>query len=191
GFDAVAGAIAGKMERRHPHVFGTASERDAESQTATWEAIKAAERQRKGQELSVLGGISIAVAGRTPAGKLGKRAAGTGFDWDEVSGVLAKVREELAELEAEVEAAAPQARLEEEMGDLLFACANLARHLKVDPEAALRSANAKFERRFRRVEALLAEQGTSIADADMVQMEAAWQQAKQEEKARLERGSDR
>lgn len=142
----VADAIIAKMERRHPHLFGDATPRTAAEVSETWEAMKAGER---GQG-SAMAGVALALPALMRAEKLGKRAARVGFDWPDAAGARAKVLEELAE----VDAATTAAEREEELGDLLFAVVNLARHLKIDPEGALRAANAKFERRFRAMEAI-------------------------------------
>nr|WP_309544740.1 nucleoside triphosphate pyrophosphohydrolase [Alkalilimnicola ehrlichii] len=182
-FEAVAAGISDKMIRRHPHIFDATYEAESGDQAKAWEAIKAEERRYKAgtQAPSVLDGVALALPALMRAQKLSKRASRVGFDWDDLKGVFDKVREELAELEAEVEQDAAQARLEDELGDILFACTNLARHLKVDAEVALRGANAKFERRFRHVERLMAERGQALADADMDTLESAWQAAKREE----------
>jgi MazG family protein len=185
-FAAVAAALADKMVRRHPHVFGPAEVRSAEAQTIAWEAHKAAEREARaraaGRAASVLDGVTAALPALTRAVKLQSRAARVGFDWPDRGPVLDKIEEEIAELKAElVEGAAPE-RVSEEFGDLLFVIANLARHLRIDPETALRAANAKFERRFRRIEALLAERGKRPEQSDLAEMDALWDQAKMEEK---------
>ncbi|MGE0178805.1 MAG: nucleoside triphosphate pyrophosphohydrolase [Sphingomonas sp.] len=164
-FDAVAGAIADKMERRHPHLFGHA----AEGGHHLWEQIKAEERGEKGHE-SALDGVALALPALLRAEKLQKRAARTGFDWPDPSGARAKIDEELAE----VEAAAADERAGE-IGDLLFAVVNWARKLDIDPEAALRAANAKFERRFRAMET---EAGDGFAALDLDAQEALWQRVK-------------
>ncbi len=184
-FGDVAEAIADKLVRRHPHVFADAREHDVESQRQTWEAIKAEERRRKADDAPVgaLDGVSRTLPGLPRAVKLQRRAARVGFDWGEAEPVFAKIDEEIGEVKAELEAGADAERVEEEMGDLLFACANLSRHLGVEPERALRRANAKFERRFRRIEALLAEDGLEPQDVNLDTLEAAWQRAKREEKA--------
>ncbi|MGE5538631.1 MAG: nucleoside triphosphate pyrophosphohydrolase [Gemmatimonas sp.] len=186
-FDAVAAAAAEKMERRHPHVFGGAGKPKVESaaaQTTAWEAFKARERAAggNGAPVSVLADVARALPALTRAEKLQKRAAREGFDWPEVAQVLDKIQEEIGELQAEVDRKAPHDRLEDELGDLLFACANLARKLKVDPETALRSTNAKFERRFRRIEQWLAESGKTPADSTLGEMDALWDRAKAEER---------
>ena len=185
GFDDVAEAIADKLERRHPHVFGDASVDDAEAQTRNWEAIKAAERQQAAGEapLSALDGVGLGQPALSRAVKLQKRASRVGFDWNAAEPVLAKIAEELEEVRVEMVTGAGQERLQDEVGDLLFAVSNLARHLGLDPETALRGANAKFERRFRRVETLVREQGRSLQEAGLEGMEEAWQQAKREERA--------
>ena len=177
GFDDVAAAIAEKMIRRHPHVFGDATVADAEAQTGAWERQKAEERARKaaaeGRTASALEGVSAALPALMRSVKLQRRAARVGFDWPEIGPVLAKIEEEIGELREEV-AAGDAARLEDEMGDVLFAVVNLARHLGVDPETALRRSNAKFERRFRGVEDRLAAQGLTPDEAGLDAMEAIW-----------------
>ena len=177
GFDDVAAAIAEKMIRRHPHVFGDATVADAEAQTGAWERQKAEERARKaaaeGRTASALEGVSAALPALMRSVKLQRRAARVGFDWPEIGPVLAKIEEEIRELREEV-AAGDAARLEDEMGDVLFAVVNLARHLGVDPETALRRSNAKFERRFRGVEDRLAAQGLTPDEAGLDAMEAIW-----------------
>ncbi|MFP4518302.1 MAG: nucleoside triphosphate pyrophosphohydrolase [Oceanicaulis sp.] len=177
-FEDVAGAISDKMIRRHPHVFGSAEERDADSQTRAWEAQKAAERAAKGgADVSVLANVPAALPALTRAEKLMKRAARVGFDWPDIPGVLAKVDEELAEVRKAVAEGDPH-HIEEEIGDLLSTVVNVARKLNVDPETALRSSNAKFERRFRAVEQQLREKGSSVQEADLDAMEAEWLSAK-------------
>ncbi|WP_353959895.1 nucleoside triphosphate pyrophosphohydrolase [Aquisalimonas lutea] len=183
-FDDVARTIHDKMVRRHPHVFSDAGERT--HGPAAWEAIKAEERRARqdGQadaDRSVLAGVSVTLPGLTRATKLTRRAARLGFDWPAADGVLAKIREELAELE-EARATGGEREQEEEYGDLLFACANLGRHLGLDPERALRTANRKFEARFRSMENELAAQGVDLHDADMTVLEAAWGRAKRRNK---------
>jgi MazG family protein len=178
-FDAVAAAISDKLERRHPHVFGTAIVRSAAEQTAAWEEHKAAERRAAGGAVGALDGVALGLPALTRAAKLGRRAAGVQFDWTSAEDVLAKIEEECGELRAAL-AAGNQAAVEEELGDLLFSAAQFARHAAVDPEAALRSANTKFEHRFRRMEAWLAEQGRSPHDAGFEELEALWARAKQE-----------
>jgi len=179
-------SINNKMIERHPHVFGEEKIETADAQTVAWEHRKAKERARlaeaTGKQASVLDGVALALPALMRAEKLQKRAARIGFDWPDTVPVVAKVREELAEVEVEIAAGAPQERLIDEIGDLLFVCANLARHLKVDPEVALRQANAKFERRFRRIEAIMAEEGRDPAEAGLDRLEEAWQQAKREER---------
>jgi nucleoside triphosphate diphosphatase len=176
-FAAVARAIAGKMVRRHPHVFGDAGARDAAAQTAAWEAQKAAERAAGEPGGGALAGVPTALPALSRAAKLTRRAARVGFDWPDAAAVLDKLDEEAAELRAELAAAEP-ARLRDEVGDLLFVLANLARKLDLDPEDCLRSANAKFERRFEAVERRLAARGLAPAEAGLDAMEAEWQAAK-------------
>jgi ATP diphosphatase len=178
--DVVTG-ITEKMLRRHPHVFGTAEVPSAEAQTKAWEEHKAAERYTEAWE-SALGGIVLALPALTRALKLQTRAARVGFDWNGAADVLEKIAEEAAELGREITGHAARARLDDEVGDLLFACVNLARKLEIEPEGALRRANAKFERRFRRVESLLAERGSRAVEATLAEMEACWEAAKAEER---------
>jgi ATP diphosphatase len=182
GFADVAAAIADKMVDRHPHVFGDASVATAEAQTVSWEARKAAERAAKlagAAPAGALDGVARALPALLRAEKIQKRAARVGFDWKQTGPVIDKIEEELGELRAELAAGTvDQARLTDELGDVLFAVANLARHCKVDPEAALRATNDKFERRFRHIERRLAEAGRTPADATLAEMEALWQEAK-------------
>jgi len=179
-FDDVAAAIADKMVRRHPHVFGDVEIASVAAQTEAWEAHKAAERAQQGDgPQSVVDGVALALPALLRAAKISRRAARIGFDWPEARAVIPKIAEEIAELEAELAAGASPAALEEEMGDLLFAAANLARKLEVEPETALRRATAKFERRFRQVEALAAKRGIG---RDLDALEALWQEVKRIEK---------
>jgi nucleoside triphosphate diphosphatase len=182
GFADVARAISDKMQRRHPHVFAQVQVDGAEDVNSNWEAIKRAERAAKGDaDTSALAGISRGLPEWQRAVKLQARAARVGFDWPGPAPVLDKVREELDEVAAEFERGPVQdnqARLEEELGDLLFVCANLARHAKVDVGAALRHANHKFERRFRAMEAQAAAAGASMAGLDLEAQERLWEQAK-------------
>jgi ATP diphosphatase len=178
-FDDVARAIADKMLRRHPHVFGDEAARQAGAHTEAWEAQKAQERRAAAQE-GALAGIPNALPALTEAEKLTKRAARVGFDWPDTAAVLEKLEEEIAELRAELAGADPD-RLADELGDMFFVMANLARKLKLDPEAVLRRANAKFTRRFNGVERLLATEGTTPAEAGLARMEAAWQSVKRGE----------
>ena len=179
-FDDVAAAIADKMVRRHPHVFGDAKIASVAAQDEAWEAHKAAERQEKGEADSVLDGVALALPALLRAAKISKRAARIGFNWPDARAVLPKIAEEIAELEHEMQSDAPQAALEEEMGDLLFAAANLSRKLDIEPETALRRATAKFERRFRRVETLAAARNTG---RDLDALEALWAEVKRAERA--------
>jgi nucleoside triphosphate diphosphatase len=176
-FAAVAGAIADKMVRRHPHVFGEAEVESAAAQRLAWEEVKAAERQCKGGG-SLMDDVPVALPALTRALKLQRRAARGGFDWPDAAPVLDKIGEEVEELRAELEGPGSPARLEDELGDLLFAVVNLARHLEVDPDAALARTNRKFERRFRAIEQALADSGRSVRGTPLDQLEALWQQAK-------------
>ena len=178
GFGDVAEAIADKMERRHPHVFGDAEIASVTAQNEAWEAHKAAERQASGAAASVLDGVARALPALLRAAKISRRAARIGFDWPDARAVIPKLAEEIAELETELDQGADPAMVEEEMGDLLFAAANLARKLDIEPETALRRATAKFERRFRQVEALAAERGIG---RDLDALEALWQEVKQKD----------
>jgi MazG family protein len=183
GFDDVVEAIAAKMERRHPHVFGDVEVAPRIStgaaQNEAWEAHKAAERHASGGAESVLAGVALALPALLRAAKISRRAARIGFDWPDARAVIPKLAEEIAELEAELGESADPAMVEEEMGDLLFAAANLARKLDIEPETALRRATAKFERRFREVETLAAERGIG---ADLDALEGLWQEVKESEK---------
>jgi nucleoside triphosphate diphosphatase len=178
-FEAVAAAICDKLERRHPHVFGTAAVGSAAEQTRAWEEHKAAERRAAGGTAGTLDGIALGLPALTRAAKLGRRAAGVGFDWSRAADVLGKVEEECGELRQALEEGRTPA-VEEELGDLLFSLAQFARRAGVDPESALRAANGKFERRFRRIEAWLAEQGRAARDASPDELESLWAKAKQE-----------
>jgi ATP diphosphatase len=172
-FDDVAAAIADKLEARHPHIFG--SDMSDVAQTQRWESLKAAERAAGGSP-GALDEVALALPALVRAEKLQKRAARVGFDWPDPSGPVAKVHEEMAEL-----AEAPSDKREEEAGDLLFAAVNLVRAYGIAPEDALRSANAKFERRFRAMEALAAVRGLQFEALDLDAQEALWQKVKREE----------
>ena len=186
GFDDVVRGIAGKMVRRHPHVFGTESrDKTAEAQTADWERIKAAERAGRpksaGASAGTLAGVAAGLPALTRAVKLQNRAARVGFDWPDAGAVTAKIAEEAGELVAARDSG-DAAHVAEEYGDLMFVMANLARHLKLDPEAALRQANAKFVRRFEAIEAALAAEGRGPADSTLAEMDALWDRAKAAER---------
>ena len=176
----VADAIATKMRCRHPHVFDTPDNRSSDAQTVAWEEMKAQERASKSQEQqssSALDGVAVALPSLMRAEKLQKRAARVGFDWTETAPIFDKLEEEVAEVKDAIEAG-DATGIEDEIGDLLFVCANLARRLKVDPETALRKANAKFERRFRSMEDLAIEQGDKFAALNLEQQEALWHAVK-------------
>lgn len=183
-FGDVAGAIADKMTRRHPHVFGDG---DAADLRDSWETQKAQERAEKaardGRDAGILDDVPRALPALMRAEKLQKRAARVGFDWPEVAPVFAKIDEEIGELKAEIETGGSAERLEDELGDLLFACVNLARHLGIDPETALRGTNARFESRFRCIERALAARGQTPADVDLATLEELWLDAKRRESA--------
>ncbi|MEO1038138.1 MAG: nucleoside triphosphate pyrophosphohydrolase [Pseudomonadota bacterium] len=178
-FDDVALAIVDKMVRRHPHVFEAPDGRDAEAQTHAWEAIKAAERAAKGENeaQSLLDDLPLALPALVRAEKLQKRAARAGFDWPTAERVFDKLDEEITELKQAI-VEGDQAHITEELGDLLFVVANLGRKLGAQSEDSLRAANAKFERRFKYIEARLAAVGRSADEADLDEMEALWSEAK-------------
>jgi tetrapyrrole methylase family protein/MazG family protein/ATP diphosphatase len=177
----VAAAINDKMIRRHPHVFGDHAYDDLSAQVAGWEQLKAEERKAKAKH-GVLDDVPTGLPALTRAVKLTKRAARVGFDWPTAAEVLAKLREETEEIAVEIEAG-DMAKAREELGDILFVCANLARKLDVDPEDALRVTNAKFARRFAFVEAGLAQRGKTPDQSDLAEMDALWNDAKAAEKA--------
>ena len=181
-FDDVANDISDKMVARHPHVFGEESrDKSADQQTQDWEKIKAAERAAK-QRGGVLDDVALGLPALMRAVKLQKRAARVGFDWPDISMVVDKIVEEAREL-SEAQDENDHAHLAEEYGDLLFVIANLGRHLKIDPEEALRSANNKFTRRFRFIEAELKKRGISPEDSDLKEMDALWDAAKAAERS--------
>jgi len=181
-FDEVADTMSDKMVARHPHVFGDENrEKSAEQQTRDWETIKAAERAGKKQQ-GTLDGVAKGLPALLRALKLQKRAARVGFDWPETTMVLDKIKEEADELvEAKDDLTADE--IEEEMGDLLFVMANLARHLKIDPEAALRRANSKFVRRFEYIEDQLRLRGKTPDQSSLEEMDAIWNEIRQVDKA--------
>jgi ATP diphosphatase len=183
-FAAVARAIGDKMIARHPHVFGDESrDKTAAQQVADWEAVKAAERAAKAAH-GVLDDVALGLPALLRAVKLQNRAARVGFDWPHPDDVLEKLAEELREL-VEARESLTEAEVFEEFGDLMFVVANLARHMRVDPEAALRAANSKFTRRFRAIEAALAAQGRRPQDSTLAEMDALWDAAKRAEKEGL------
>ena len=176
-FEAVAGGICDKMVRRHPHVFGTAEEREKGAVKGSWHSIKASERTAKDADCSVLDGVAQALPALKRAQKLGKRAAAVGFDWPDPAGPRDKIDEELGELDAACVAADAE-NMAEELGDLLFTVVNLARHLGIDPEQALTAANRKFEQRFRTLEREITASGQELEDLDIDTLESHWQAAK-------------
>jgi len=193
-FGDVVRALTDKLVRRHPHVFGDAQGLSAKAVEGLWERIKTQERKEKrreqkerarkadGREAGALAGVAVALPALTRAFKLQAKAGKVGFDWNDPRAVLAKIREEADEIEAELTAGASAAAAAE-VGDLLFAVVNLARHLGADSEAALRAANLKFERRFGAIERALAERGKSPREATLAEMEELWTQAKAAERA--------
>ncbi|MGA0018912.1 MAG: nucleoside triphosphate pyrophosphohydrolase [Steroidobacteraceae bacterium] len=181
-FNDVATSIAEKLERRHPHVFGSNTILTAEAQTESWESLKAAERA-KGGASGALAGVAKALPALTRASKLGKRAGRIGFDWPTAEGVRSKVSEELGELDEAVSLGESRERQQEELGDVLFALANWARRLGLDPEAALRAGNQKFESRFARMEGLAEAERRPLDRLTLEEWEALWVRAKAIEKA--------
>jgi MazG family protein len=181
-FDDVARAINNKMVRRHPHVFADETYGSLAEQKEGWEALKAAERATKGRAASLLDDVPVGLPALTRAVKLSRRAAGVGFVWPTVQDVMAKLHEEVGELEVEISAGDLE-KARQEMGDVLFVVANLARTLEVDPEDSLRFTNAKFARRFHYIEARLAERGKTPDQSDLAEMDALWDEAKAAEKA--------
>jgi nucleoside triphosphate diphosphatase len=190
-FGGVVEAITAKLVRRHPHVFGDADAQNPDAVKALWGRIKEDEKRAKSEAhasrgspaeaaASALDGVPLALPALTRAMKLQEKAGKVGFDWNDVRAVLAKVGEEVAEVEAEIANGSAEA-LSGEVGDLLFAAVNLARHLKVDPEVALRGANAKFVRRFAHIESRLAERGRTPVSAGLNEMESLWVEAKARE----------
>jgi ATP diphosphatase len=171
-FADVVEAVNRKMVRRHPHVFGDEKARSAKLAKGFWEEMKS--HERKDERKSALDGVPVALPGLTRALKLQAKAARVGFDWPSVENVYDKIAEEIEEFRV-----APEAKREEEFGDILFAMANVARHLSIDPEAALRGANAKFERRFTHIEEVLASRGKAASESDLAEMDAIWNEAKE------------
>ena len=202
--DDVTEAIHSKMVRRHPHVFGDASAADAEEVLRNWEAIKAEEKraaataagrgaqEADGEESSLLDGVSTKAPALMEAHQLATKAARVGFDWQRLEDIFDKMHEEIDELRAAItdlgdteraaEREALETRVREEVGDLLFAVSNIARHLSVEPEAALKLTNRKFRRRFRHIERGLGRRGRALSDATLDEMEALWQEAKSSDK---------
>ncbi len=180
-FDDVVQALHDKLVRRHPHVFGDASADDPEAVRDNWEVIKRAERRASQADTSALAGIAAGLPEWMRALKLQNRAARSGYEWPDMAPVLAKLREEIEEVELELEAGSDMTRLEDEIGDVMFVAINLARHAKVDPGAALRRANTKFERRFRAMEQLAEAGGTEFDALDLNAQSALWQEVKRSE----------
>jgi ATP diphosphatase len=188
-FGDVVEAVTAKLIRRHPHVFADAEGRTAEAVNGLWESIKAEERAERGlgPEAGALAGVPIGLPALTRALKLQNKVGDVGFDWNDIRAVLKKVREEADEIEAALDAA-DEAHAKTEVGDLLFAVVNLARHLDADPEGLLRATNRKFERRFASIERALAARGKSPKEASLAEMDALWDEAKAAEKAASSKG---
>ncbi len=180
GFDEVVDAICDKLTRRHPHVFAGVPVADADEQSRVWEKLKAGERKAQGQGNGALAGIPAGLPALSRARKLGRRAADAGFDWPDARGPRAKIDEELAELDQVIADGDAAGRLEAELGDLLFSVVNLARHLDLDPEAALRRANDRFARRYAHLEQALAVRGIEPAAASPELLDRLWAAAKTE-----------
>jgi ATP diphosphatase len=182
-FDDVVQAITEKLIRRHPHVFADADGKTAQAVKGLWDRIKAEERAAKGlkAKIGALAGVPVALPALTRALKLQEKAGKVGFDWNDPRAVLAKIREEADEIEEALDAGGADAPAE--VGDLLFAVVNLARHLKADPESLLRATNLKFERRFGSIEAALAKDGKTPSEASLDEMEALWNAAKAAERS--------
>ncbi|RUO25818.1 nucleoside triphosphate pyrophosphohydrolase [Aliidiomarina minuta] len=178
-FADIASTVSDKLERRHPHVFGSGDVADEEAVKEQWEAIKKQERAEKKNSSSVFDDIPANLPALLQAVKIQKRCRSVGFDWHDIKDVSAKVREEIEEVEEELQGTVEQNRVEEEVGDLLFAAVNLARHAKVNPENALRGANQKFMQRFRYIEQQVAAQDKAVDDYSLEQLENFWQLAKQ------------
>ncbi|MDF2368741.1 nucleoside triphosphate pyrophosphohydrolase, partial [Sneathiella sp.] len=185
-FNDVISAISEKMIRRHPHVFGSADIATAEAQTTAWEETKAQERAAKKKDsdkaLSALDGVAETLPALTRAVKLQKRAARVGFDWPSIAPVFDKIEEELGELRAEINKNGGKERIAEEYGDLLFVLANLGRHLELEPETVLRSANRKFIRRFQIVEQRIENKGKSLDNSSLEEMDEVWNEVRAEDK---------
>jgi ATP diphosphatase len=181
----IASTVSDKLVHRHPHVFGEARYEDDDQLHEAWEAEKAREREARAPDddpPSVMAGVARALPELSRAAKLQRRASRVGFDWPEAFETVFKIEEELAEVQEELAEGGDQRRLEEEIGDLLFAVVNLARHLELDPEQALRRANQKFERRFRAIEVRLAEQGRRPEQCELEELDALWEAVKRKDK---------
>lgn len=180
-FDDVVNTVSSKIIRRHPHVFGNKKAHNEQEALQNWNAIKAQENQNKGQT-SILDNVPHAFPALMRAEKLQKRCAKVGFDWNETTHVIEKIKEELNEVQQEIEKSPrQQAKIEEEIGDLLFAVVNLSRHLHCQPEESLRKANHKFEQRFRAVERKLKQNNKTFADSSLMEMDLLWDEVKREE----------
>ena len=183
-FNDVAETITSKMKNRHPHVFGDVKVNSVEEQTRLWEKLKQAEKSNtsSNQQTSILDDIPVNLPALSRASKLHKKASLVGFDWDNISGVMSKLHEEIAEIQHEIDNGSKQDRMLDEIGDLLFVTTILSRHAKVDPEQALRHANNKFIRRFNGIEQKLRQENIDINNASLKKMDALWDQVKLEER---------
>jgi MazG family protein len=187
-FGDVVQSICDKMERRHPHVFGSAQIAGSDEQTIAWEEHKQRERAAKAgaQPSSILDNVPVSLPALTRAAKLGKRAASVGFEWPDVQGALDKAEEELHEVRDAIADGTSTDAIEDELGDLLFCVVNICRHLKIDPETALRRTNLKFSRRFQHVETRMRQQGRELTQGSLAEMDGYWDEAKKLERERGE-----
>ncbi|GMQ96361.1 MAG: nucleoside triphosphate pyrophosphohydrolase [Gammaproteobacteria bacterium] len=184
-FGDVVDAICDKMTRRHPHVFGDETIADSDAQTHAWEEHKARERSQKnlhGETRSILDDIARGLPPLKRAGKLQRRAARVGFDWPDSKGVVEKLEEEIYELKEVVQNAQNKQRIQDELGDLLFTCVNLARHTGIDPETALAGANSRFEQRFKQIEQALTQKGKDLQEVSLDEMDTLWDEIKRKER---------
>ena len=182
-FDDIAETISDKMVKRHPHVFGTKEQRSLKEQTIAWEDHKALERAENTEENGALEGVAIALPALLRAQKLQKRASRMGFDWPNIEPVIEKVQEEIGEITEALKSNDNKRHIAEEIGDLLFACVNLARHTDIDAEQALKDGNTKFQRRFQFIELRLNESGKNFEECSLNQLEELWNDAKSKERA--------
>lgn len=179
-FEDIVTGVSDKLQQRYPHVFGDQKIKNAKAQSRVWEGLKAQERKKKSKEkfISIIEGVNLNMPSLSRAQKLQSRAATVGFDWNDIQSVFAKIQEEIEEFRGELSVHPDNSKVREELGDLLFTCVNLARHVDIDAEAALRSANHKFETRFRYIEDTLAGQNKGLEGTSLEEMEKLWEAAK-------------